>query len=289
MKKYLLIIFLISCQSLLFSQEPPVKEKEVDAILDDLFMEDDVLNELMASLYNYQFLYVSVNYNSNTYFSGREIGLDQFNLSPQISYVHSKGFFASLSGTYYNEFIPSWDVTSVTAGYGHNIGSGNFRYYLAYSKYFYENDLVNPYTNSIGSGLSVGNKKRTLGTQLSAYYLFGEEQSIQVSLSSYGSIPIINSRNNRLKLRPQLSIITGKQTIELARITVQDDLIMTDYVENEIFDLINIQFNIPLQYSSKAFDVELGYNINFPNAIGDETDLKNTGFFNLRLAYLIDL
>jgi len=52
--------------------------------------------------------------------------------------------------------------------------------------------------------------------------------------------------------------------------------------------LINTQFNIPLQYTVGPFDVELGFNYNIPSELGNETDLKNTSFFNLGVAYLID-
>jgi hypothetical protein len=56
-----------------------------------------------------------------------------------------------------------------------------------------------------------------------------------------------------------------------------------------VFDLINTQINLPLLYSTNSFDFEAGYNINFPNAIGDESNLKNTGFFSFSIGYLIDL
>ena len=69
-------------------------------------------------------------YNSNTYFSGRDIDIDQFNVSPQITYVNSNGLFASVSGIYYSEFLPNWDVTTVTVGYGKNFGKKKLFKYL---------------------------------------------------------------------------------------------------------------------------------------------------------------
>jgi hypothetical protein len=289
MKKYIALLLCLSGMVFAYSQEL-TKEKEINDLLDELFMEDDVINELATSLKKFQFLYISATYNSDTYFSGRDIGVDQYNLTPQITYAHSNGIFASLSGIYYSEFVPKWDVTTATVGFGRNIGKDKlFKYSISYSKYFYANDIDNIYTNTINLGLGVRNKKRTLGTQLSGSYLFGEEQSFEIASRSFVDFNLLKTKKTSLKFKPQLNIIAGKQTIELARIVNQNGQLSTQYTENDVFDLINIQINLPLLYSTNSFDFEAGYNINFPNAIGDESNLKNTGFFNFSVGYLIDL
>jgi len=100
---------------------------------------------------------------------------------------------------------------------------------------------------------------------------------------------LLKTNKTILKFKPQLNIIAGKQTIELARIDNQNGQLTTQYTENDVFDLINTQVNLPILFSTNSFDFEAGYNINFPNAIGDESNLKNTGFFSLSIGYLIDL
>lgn len=289
MKKYITLLLWLSGLTFAYSQEP-TKEKEINDLIDELFMEDAVINELTASLKNSQFLYVSATYNSDTYFSGRDIDIDQYNITPQITYAHSNGIFASLSGIYYSEFVPKWDVTTATVGFGKNIGKNKlFKYSVSYSKYFYANDLENIYTNTLNAGLGVRNKKRTIGTQLSGSYLFGEDQSFEIASRSFVDVNLMKTKKSSLKFKPQLNIVAGKQTIELARIYNQDGQILTEYTENDVFDLINTQINLPLQFSTNSFDFEAGYNINFPNAIGDESNLKNTGFFSFSIGYLIDL
>ena len=289
MKKYITLLLWLSGLTFAYSQEPK-KEKEIDDLIDELFMEDEVINELTASLKNSQFLYVSATYNSDTYFSGRDIDIDQYNITPQITYAHSNGIFASLSGIYYSEFVPKWDVTTATVGFGKNIGKNKlFKYSVSYSKYFYANDLENIYTNTLNAGLGVRNKKRTIGTQLSGSYLFGEDQSFEIASRSFVDVNLMKTKKSSLKFKPQLNIVAGKQTIELARIYSQDGQMLTEYIENDVFDLINTQINLPLQFSTNSFDFEAGYNINLPNAIGDESNLKNTGFFSFSIGYLIDL
>ena len=289
MKKYLALILWLSGLFFAYSQEP-TKEKEIDNLIDELFMEDDVINELTASLNNFQFLYISTTFNSDTYFSGRDIGIDQYNITPQITYAHSSGIFASLSGIYYSEFEPNWDMTVATLGFGKNIGKMKlFKYTVSYSRYFYANDINNIYSNTLNLGLRVRNKKRNIGTQLSGSYLFGEDQSFEIASRSFIDFNLLKTNKTSLKFKPQLSIIAGKQTIELARIVTQNGQLLTQYTENDVFDLINTQINLPLLFSTNSFDFEAGYNINFPNAIGDESNLKNTGFFNISVGYLIDL
>ena len=289
MKKYLSLLLWISGLFFVQAQEP-TKEKEIDDLIDELFMEDELINELTASLKKSQFLYISATYNSDTYFSGRDIGIEQYNITPQITYVHTNGIFASLSGVYYSEFVPKWDVTVATVGFGKNIGKKKlFKYAVSYSRYFYADDINNIYTNTFNVGLGIRNKKRNMGTQLTGSYLFGKDQSFEIVSRSFIDFNLLKRHHSSLKFKPQLNIIAGKQTIELARIVNQGGQLLTEYTENDVFDLLNTQINLPLLYSTNSFDFEAGYNINFPNAIGDESNLKSTGFFNFSIGYLIDL
>jgi len=272
-----------------YSQEP-TKEKELDDFMDEFFMEENLINDLITSLSKYQFLTISTTYNSDTYFSGRNIGIDQFNVSPQITYVNSNGLFASLSGVYYSEFVPNWDVTTATVGFGKNFGEKKlFKYYASYSKYFYSSDINAIYSNTLNIGLGVRNKARTLGTQLSGSFLFGEDESFQITSNSYVAFNIMKTKKSSLKLKPQLSISVGKQTIDLARVYTFGGQSLTEYTQNETFDLINTQLSFPLLYNVNSFDFEVGYTINLPNPIGDEVNLDSTSFFSLSVAYMIGL
>ncbi|MDO5969373.1 hypothetical protein Q4Q35_06105 [Flavivirga aquimarina] len=290
MKKVFMTFLILSSGLFTYSQEKPnsEKEKEVDEIIDSLLEDEDILDDLIDA--NFQFLYVSLDYNSDTYFSGRDIGIDQYNIRPQISYIHSKGFIASISGVYYNEFVPKWDFTALTLGYGKDIGKKKwFRLYASYSRYVYSNGVDNPFKNALTLSFGAKNKQRTIGTQLSGTYLFGSDDSFQISSTSYASFKLFKAKKSSLKLKPELNIVIGKQTFELAQTYLQDGVIYTDYSENDVFDLINTQINIPLEFSTNAFDFELGYNINLPSAIGTESNLNTTGFFNFSVAYMFDL
>lgn len=288
MKKILTLFFCFSVVFSSFSQE--LSDKETDEIIDDLFKEDTSLDELLDSFSKYQLVYLSMNYNDKTYFSGRDIGVKQFNVTPKISYLHYSGLSVTLSGIYYDKFAPKWDLTTASLGYGKTIGiDKNYKYYTSYTKYFYNNAVSNSFENDITVGFGVKNKKKTLGTQLSGSYLFGKDHAFQLASTTYALFRLVKTSHYRLDFRPQFSLIAGDQTVELSRTYIQNGRIVTDYTTNKLFCLINKQLNLPLQFNGNSFDFELGYNLNFPSPIGTETGLKNTSYFNFSAAYLFDL
>ncbi|MEY4964127.1 MAG: hypothetical protein RLZZ323_1446 [Bacteroidota bacterium] len=288
MKKYFTLLFCFSVVFIASSQE--LSDKETDDVIDSLFENNKTLNEVLDSFTKYQFLYLSMNYNDKTYFSGRDIGVSQFSITPKISYLHYSGLSATVSGAYYNKFDPKWDLSTVNIGYGKSLGINNiFRYYTSYTRYFYNNGVSNSFENDITLGFGVKNKKKTLGTQLSGSYLFGKDHAFQLASTTYALFRLVKNPQYRLDFRPQFSIISGYQTVELSRTYIQNERIVTDYTTNKIFSLINKQLNLPLQFNGNSFDFELGYNLNFPSPTGTETGLKNTSFFNFSVAYLFDL
>ncbi|MGB5383691.1 MAG: hypothetical protein WBN19_07545 [Lutimonas sp.] len=294
------VIFFLYFMSFLsaFSQEPPQKKVDIDELIDDFLVQDESLDVFMASMTNFHLLYVSLNYNSNTYFSGRDVGIDQYNLVPQLTYMHSKGFYASLSGIYYSEFEPNWDVTTTTVGFGKSFGKGKiWNYYTSFSYFFYANDIDNLYHSTVNGGIGISTKKRTLGTQLSGAYYFGDEVTYQIVLRSYANLKLLKTSDHYLRFRPQFSIVTGTQIVDLSggsiqkiALTKEEDPIENPIIiEDNVFGLINTQINLPIQYSINSFDFELGFNYNIPSELGNETDLEHTYFFNVGVAYLFDL
>jgi hypothetical protein len=299
MKKLLVIVCWFLGLFLAHSQEPIIQtDDDVNTIVDELLMEEN-FNDLLASLSNFHFLYFYVNYNSATYFSGRDIGIAQFNVSPQITYMNSKGFYASISGLIYSEFIPHWDVTTATIGYGKTFGKNKiFRYFGSVSGYLYsDNNIDGLYYGTTNAGLSIQNKKRTIGTVVSGTYYFGGESTYQIVSRSYVNLKLLKTSNHSLKFRPQLSIITGTQLVDIGGVPLQKEAIIKEtlaepeeeILTSNVYRLIYTQFNFPIQYSYKSFDFELGYNLNIPSAFENESNVKNTGYFNLSLAYLLDL
>lgn len=290
MKKRLFIISFFLGILCSYSQELPIEEQETDAIIDRFFENDTFIEDLKKSLEKFQFMYASVDYSNNTYFSGRETGIDQYTIRPQLTYLNSTGLFASISAYYYSEYNPPLDLTIASLGYTKNFGKQKvFKFSTSYSKYFYNNSITNVFSNDLSVCFGVRNKKRTLFTQLTGSYLFGKDNSIQLSSVSYASLKILNGKKYKLVLKPEFTIIAGEQTIELAQIYYENGLPITNYIENNVFEFINYQFHIPLHFTYNSYDFEVGFTQNFPSEIGEETQLKNTSFINVSVGYLIDL
>lgn len=283
-----LLLFSIATSFCSYSQEK--NDENVDSLIDELFFNDQqFLDEMLETNYTYNFIYTSLSYNSNTFFSGRDSGINQFNIIPQISYYHSSGFNASISGIYYENFAPSWDFTSVSLGYFKTFGkSKNWMYNLGYTKYFYSDDF-DDFTNSIDVSLGIRNKKRTLGTTLAASYIFGTDESYQIVSNSFVNFTLSRTANFALRFRPNISFVIANQTFGKYTIRIINGRRFLVYSGTEVFDLLNTQIGFPISFSRKSWDVEIGYYMNLPNAVADETNLNNTSFIGFSLGYLFDV
>ncbi|MCF2874485.1 MULTISPECIES: hypothetical protein [unclassified Tenacibaculum] len=286
-----LFLSIISTYSQNSSEESEdVQLLEEDEIIDSI-LEEESEEEFLKSVTELQFLHLSVEYNNKTYFSGRDIGTDQFNISPQITYIHSNGLFIGLAGVYYDKFTPEWDYTSATIGYGKGFGKNKqYRWSVSYDRYFYSDTSENnPFKNALSLGVEIDNKKKTFGTEVSTTYLFGSDNSFQIVSSTYGVLNLIKKKRHNLKLQPQLNVVLAQQTIQLSQTFTIRGMQFTRFVQNNDFGLINTQLQIPLQYSTGNVDFELGYTFNFPTALEGETSLNTTSFFNFSISYLFDL
>jgi len=287
-KVFGLLLFSMATSFCSYAQEENLED--LDSLIDELFFNNQqFLDELIESDFPFNFLYTSVSYNSNTFFSGRNSGADQFNIIPQVSYYHSSGFNASVSGIYYQNFDPNWDFTSVSLGYFKTLGKNkNFHYNIGYTKVFYTDDF-DDFTNSLDLSLGIRNKKRTIGTTVSASYLFGSDESYQVVSSSYLNFTLKRAPNFALRLRPNVNFIITKQSIAVKKVVFIDQQIVTEIINFNIIDLLNTQLSFPLSLSTKSWDFEFGYNFNFPNLVLKESSIPTSSYFNFSIGHLFDL
>lgn len=283
-------LLLISAATFDLQSQVQKEGDSIDLLLDDLlFNEQQFIDDILDSFNTYNFIYASLSFDSNTFFTGRDAGVDQFNLVPQIAYYNSSGFNVSISGVYYEIYDPHWDFTNISLGYYHTIGKKKlFNFNAGYTRFFYT-DGWDAFTNSVDIGIGIRNKKLTLGTKLYGSYLFGTDQSFQLVSRSYASVTISRQSNFVIKFKPQVNIVIAQQTIALEQLNTQMGQTTSQYVYNDIFDLLNTQLNLPLTLATRSWDFELGYNINFPLPVETEPNLDPTGYFNVAVGYLIDL
>ena len=287
-KVFGLLLFTMATSFCSYAQDKNLED--IDGLIDELFFTDQqFLDELIENNFSNNFLYTSLSYNSNTYFSGRDAGTDQFHLIPQVSYYHSSGFNASVSGIYYQNFAPNWDFTSVSLGYFNAFDKNrNIVYNLGYTKYFYS-DGFDAYTNSLDVSLGIRNKKRTLGTTVAASYLFGTDNSYQIVSNTFANFTLKRTPNYAVRFRPSINFIIAKQSVAFQKIVFLNGQRVLQTTRYDVFDLLNTQLQFPISLSANSWDVELGYYLNLPKATATESNLPNTSYFNLSVGYLFDL
>lgn len=294
--KCFLLLLLLPLSFNLVGQEDELEE-EMDEIIDNIIaIDDDDLIDILQELNRYHVIVSSVEFNDKTYFLGRDIGIDQFNISTQVLYENSNGIFAGVSGMYYDKFDPKWDLTVISAGYGKSFGKEEFfRAELGYSRYIFSDPVSNDFENSIDLSLDDATTNNAFGSSINASYLFGDKSGFQSSLSVYGNVKLFDLNEHtgsKILFGPDLSFIFGSENIDTSRIDnlgIDIPFINRIVSEFETFSLRNIQLQIPLILELDHLNFELGYNINFPKAFSFEDDLENTSFMNLRLSYVFNL
>lgn len=267
-----------------------LKAQKTDAVLEDLlFNDDEEFNKIFDLISNYQFLYTSVNYSNKTYFAGRDLGIDQYNMIPQIFYLNSKGLMFGVSGVVYSGLKPKWNTTELTAGYSHSLGKmKNLMYKLSYSKYFFakQDSVTSSFSHAFGVGLSF--RKKWFGTRLDGSLLLGNEKSAQINYDIYLDFPLLKIGTfDKLSFKPELSLYYGSEaSIILKSIGVTKRQV---YYYSNAYGWMNSELSIPLLLNFHDFDFEISYNINFPRALGDNQPLKNVSTVNFSVGYLLGL
>ncbi|MBT4869453.1 MAG: hypothetical protein HOH06_03135 [Polaribacter sp.] len=137
--------------------------------------------------------------------------------------------------------------------------------------------------------MEIRNKKRTLGTAITASYLFGTDRSYQIVSRTFANFIVKRTSSVAMRFRPSINFIIAKQTLAFPKIVFSNGVRVIETFSYGVFDLLNTQINLPFSVTSNSWDVELGYTINLPNAIVYEQDLKNTGFFSFSIGYMFDL
>jgi hypothetical protein len=278
--------------SLLFLPELKSQEPDLDSLLDVILFEDEELISLLNGKTNYQFLYFRTHFENQSYFSGRDIGIEQYNYSAQISYFHSRGFNLGAGTIWYSQFNPKLYASYLSLGFsGRFDKKGDFRYRTAYNRYFYSKvDSIesHAFNNAFSAGATLD--KGFIGTRLDFALLTGDEFAGQVSWELYGDITLIKLGTfDRIKFEPEVSLFFGKEIAAYYQLGGMGQSQEYEWVEDTEFGLLNTAIRFPITIDYKNFDLEFGYNINLPNSMLTGEKLPMTTYFNLSLGYIIGL
>ena len=277
--------FILACIPALVLAQERVKS-EADAILDELFPIDSLTIESMVlDLKKQDFLYINTLYNTKTLFSGRDFGVEQYSFFPAISYIDSNNFFLNVGSGYYSEVDPQWDFISFSGGYSNHLNKKkSIVATVAYSYTTFTEDVAD--LNNQRVSLSLSYRAKWFRNALSGGYLFGGNRSSYLSNNTYFNIDLLASKSLDISIEPRVGIFWGNQTItELVRI----GFFQFQEVSTDVFQLLNTEVSIPIEFDFGKWDFEIDYTYAMPNALPGEEKPSNNGYFSISLGYLIRL
>ena len=148
MKRNIFLIILLATALPGFSQQEDMLDEALDEFLfgkeyQDSLVESMILNDMditdiISALYDTRYIYVRSDFENRTFFSGQDLGIDQFNISGQVFYQGAKGLSVGIAGIMYSQFQPKYNTTIVTAGYNNRIkGVKGLNIRASYSRYFF--------------------------------------------------------------------------------------------------------------------------------------------------------
>ncbi len=279
------LLILVANTFLVKAQIP--SDSIIDKNLDELFFNDSDWREEILLLYKKDnFIYTSLAWNSETYFSGRDLGIEQYNMPAGIAYYHKSGLSISYSGVYYQEFEPNWNLSAGSIAYQKTIDKNESVYIDLSLSQFFDHSGNSLYSNSFGLGGGYLSPKHKIGLYITNDLLVGkEDSSYQLTGKLYKIFTLKNTSTYRLYFKPQLKFIFSKQNFVYESII--DDTIVLNEVE--IFDLLNTQVEIPLKMYINNFDIGVCYIHNFPHAVYNEPAINSKGLINLSIGYLLNL
>ena len=286
--KLLLLLFL----SLILQAELKSQESDLDSLLDVILFEDEELISLLKGKTNFHFLYFRTHFENQSYFSGRDIGIEQYNYSANASYFHSRGFNAGAGSIWYSQFNPKLYASYISLGYsGRFDKQGDFRYRATYNRYFYSKvDSIDShaFNNAFSAGTTLD--KGFIGSRLDFAILTGDAFAGQISWDLYGDITLIKLGTfDRIKFEPEISLFFGKEIVAYYQLGGMGQNQEYEWVEDTEFGLLNTAIRFPITIDYKNFDLEFGYNLNLPNSMLTGEKLPITTYFHISLGYIIGL
>jgi len=306
-KRLLFLTIIIACCEFSFSQHADsllLSQTETELSFDDslsiFYLIDSLLQQGDLDVSQLAF---RLSYNSNVLSTGRTLGIENFGLSPGISYYHKSGLFADLSGFWSNDFDPSYYLTVASVGYMRDL-SKHFSIMAGYDRYFYAVDGDNyiPYKNSLSLTPAFDFKPMGISTTYSFY--FGDAYVHRIMPGIYA---ILEKRKflklNRIAVTPSFYVLMGNETItELEYVAPQS---VAEALQNfrkfgtrfslverskNVFGIMNYAITVPLSVTHKNWGFSFSYTYNIPKALpGEPLTISKSSYLSGSLTYFLGL
>jgi hypothetical protein len=263
-------------------------------LIDSLLSLDETIGSQLA---------LRIGYNSNVLSAGRTLGIENFGLSPGISYYHRTGFYADLSGFWSKDFEPSYYLTVGSVGYMKDFNS-HLSVMAGYDRYFYHlpDDGYIPYRNTVSITPTLEFKHFSLSANYSFY--FGDQYAHRIMP---GLLYTLQKKNflhiDRIAIMPSFYVLMGNEIISTFEYILPPTrferrqnmrkygspytLVQTD---TNVFGVMNYAVSIPISVMHRKWGLSFTYTYNIPKALpGEPEAFSESTYLSGSLLYMIDL
>ncbi len=306
MLKRTLTILLLFC-GLAFSQS-------IDSLLTiiESHQNDEEWLKLLSGEKNYHIVYFQAEYETNSYFAGRDIGLDCANVIAQTAYSY-KNISMGAAAIFYENLHPTLQTAAVSIDYQLplnlpiNINVGYDRYFV-----FGETDTIaSKYPNSIN--VSLAYQTHFWKAELPISLIVGSDGILpQIAPSIYGKFELYKwKKTNSISIKPEINFHLATEETALS-ITPghrprpnlgkpnalaqensgngqgqgpgQGSRPEAQYLKT--FGLMNTQINLELIAELKDFEIGLSYQYNRPKSMDPQINYSATSLLAISMGYV---
>lgn len=243
-------------------------------------------------------LAIRMAYNSNVLSAGRTLGIENFGLSPGISFYHTNGLYADVSGFWSKDFKPEYYLTTTSVGYLHDFGK-HLSVMVDYDHYFYsDNDTYTPYTNAFSVTPLVEFKPLTFSVTYSLYFGDTHVHRIMPGLSARFQKKKW-AKLDRISITPSAYMLFGNDlyseihypySLRETIFRYNHNLPWYQIIDHNVFGVMNYSFSAPLNIIKKNWSLTLTYTYSIPKALpGEVLTYSESSFISGSLSYFIDI
>jgi hypothetical protein len=228
---------------------------------------------------------VRLGYNSNVLSAGRTLGIEQFGLSPSLSFYHKWGFYADVTGYWSKDFEPAYYLTVLSAGYMHTFSS-YFSITANYDRYFYNTDIPDQYIDFKNTlGITPYFDYKFLSLRIDYSYFFGDQTAHRL-MPAFGLNLVKRNflKIQKISLMPTAYLLLGNETL------TKINTLTFEIEEEELFGIMNYAFSFPLYVSHKNLSFYVGYTYSIPVKLATEITIPpESGYISAGITWYFDL
>ncbi len=262
----------------------------IDSLLNDILSDSKKVDRLLEPDHSFLVLYAGTTFENQTFYAGREIGDDMYNINSQLFMFSSKGFYLGASGIWYSQLDPKYNNTILLAGYYKALNrKKTLALSASYSRYFYyqpDTSFEYLFNNSLNTGITLKNK--WIGFRLNTNFLFGKDFGINITPKLFSQITIVRfGKYNNIRFEPEALMLFGSETVEYSSSGYSGSHISDPSVSTkDVYGMLNLQLYLPIAISLGNFEFEAGYTVNMPHSMDSNIKYSVTSSITASLGYL---